>query len=347
MELDRRDAAAVELAGQRLRAVLGPGEDDRATGRAGRSTSTGTRARGPRSTWWSMVATGDCAGVGLMRDRVAEEPLDQHVDRLVRVAEKSSRWLSRGSVEQPAHGRREPGSAMGRPRRAGDLDGAEVAVPPGRWSSSRPGQASTMSTPRRRPWTCGFWPTPPKTVRVLRPAASARGRRTPRSGRPAHGSAPGPGHAVGAAADDRPGRRAGSPAGAGRRRSCRSRCGPGPGRRDPRGSREGWPPGSAWAGDAARGEHRGEVRGRRGRRTGRNREVGAGRTAEDKVWSLTVGVSRQKGSPEQGEASRGTGRMSRGKTERAGAHSTGTRRSSIASRGSRHHPVEIQPVRPS
>ena len=27
-----------------------------------------------------------------------------------------------------------------------------------------------MSTPLRRPVTCGFWPTPPKTVRVVRPA---------------------------------------------------------------------------------------------------------------------------------------------------------------------------------
>ena len=42
-------------------------------------------------------------------------------------------------------------------------------------SSSRPGQASTMSAPRRRPWTCGFWPTPPKTVWVVRPAALASG----------------------------------------------------------------------------------------------------------------------------------------------------------------------------
>ena len=32
-----------------------------------------------------------------------------------------------------------------------------------------------MSTPRRRPWTCGFWPTPPKTVWVVRPAALASG----------------------------------------------------------------------------------------------------------------------------------------------------------------------------
>ena len=32
-----------------------------------------------------------------------------------------------------------------------------------------------MSVPRRRPWTCGFWPTPPKTVIVVRPADFARG----------------------------------------------------------------------------------------------------------------------------------------------------------------------------
>ena len=42
-------------------------------------------------------------------------------------------------------------------------------------SSSRPGQASTMSAPLRRPATCGFWPTPPKTVIVERPAALASG----------------------------------------------------------------------------------------------------------------------------------------------------------------------------
>ena len=36
-------------------------------------------------------------------------------------------------------------------------------------SSSRPGQASTMSTPSRSARTCGDWLTPPKTVVVVRP----------------------------------------------------------------------------------------------------------------------------------------------------------------------------------
>ena len=44
-------------------------------------------------------------------------------------------------------------------------------------SSSRPGQATTMSTPRRSAVTCGFWPTPPKIVREVRPAACASGAR--------------------------------------------------------------------------------------------------------------------------------------------------------------------------
>ena len=42
-------------------------------------------------------------------------------------------------------------------------------------SSSRPGQATTTSTPRRSAETCGPWPTPPKTVREVRPRRWARG----------------------------------------------------------------------------------------------------------------------------------------------------------------------------
>ena len=111
-------------------------------------------------------------------------------------------------------------------------------------SSSRPGQATTMSTPRRRAATCGFWPTPPKTVRVVRPLASASGARAsldladqlPRRGQDegARGARAWPA-AVG---------RAGPPAVAGRRTSCRSRCGRGRARRARRvsraGSRSGW-----------------------------------------------------------------------------------------------------------
>ena len=42
-------------------------------------------------------------------------------------------------------------------------------------SSSRPGQATTTSTPRRIAETCGPWPTPPKTVREVRPRRCASG----------------------------------------------------------------------------------------------------------------------------------------------------------------------------
>src|SRR4051794_16105245 len=45
-------------------------------------------------------------------------------------------------------------------------------------SSSRPGQAITMSTPRARACTCGFWPTPPKIVVADIPRARARGSTT-------------------------------------------------------------------------------------------------------------------------------------------------------------------------
>ena len=42
-------------------------------------------------------------------------------------------------------------------------------------SSSRPGQATTTSTPRRIAETWGPWPTPPKTVREVRPRRCASG----------------------------------------------------------------------------------------------------------------------------------------------------------------------------
>ena len=47
-----------------------------------------------------------------------------------------------------------------------------------RWlrrSSSRPGQATTMSTPASRAATCRDWETPPKIVVVRRPDAAASG----------------------------------------------------------------------------------------------------------------------------------------------------------------------------
>src|ERR1700752_422662 len=44
-------------------------------------------------------------------------------------------------------------------------------------SSSRPGQATTMSTPDRSAATCRFWGTPPKIVVTLRCWAAAIGSR--------------------------------------------------------------------------------------------------------------------------------------------------------------------------
>ncbi len=49
------------------------------------------------------------------------------------------------------------------------------ACPLRRWSSSRPGQATSTSTPAARPRTCGAAPTPPKTTSVRRPSAAASG----------------------------------------------------------------------------------------------------------------------------------------------------------------------------
>ena len=44
---------------------------------------------------------------------------------------------------------------------------SRLACPLWMWSVSRPGQATSTSTPARRPLICGLGPTPPKTVRVF------------------------------------------------------------------------------------------------------------------------------------------------------------------------------------
>ena len=94
-----------------------------------------------------------------------------------RVAEKSMRCPGGGS-------RRGGGAPAGRKPRSAMWSASSRTVistassetwPWPMWSSSRPGQATTTSTPRRRPETCGPWPTPPKTVREVRPRRAARG----------------------------------------------------------------------------------------------------------------------------------------------------------------------------
>ena len=283
VQLDGGHAAAVELAGQRLGAVLGAGEDDRAAGRAGQVD----QHRDPvlaADVQHVVVHRRDrrLRRVGLVGDRLVEEPLDQHVDRLV------ERGREQQPLAVPAGSGRAGGVRTGRKPRSAMWSASSSTVistaPSEQWpwpirSSSRPGQASTMSTPRRRPWTCGFWPTPPKTVRVVQ--AGGLGQR--REGRvDLADQLAGRGQDQGARAAAAPAGRAGGEPGdqraAGTRRSCRSRCGRGRARRGRRASRAASRPGSGVGfGDAEPGEDVGQGwRARRGRRSsGQTREVDA------------------------------------------------------------------------
>ena len=98
---------------------------------------------------------------------------------LSRVAENSSRWPCFGVAARSRRtAGRKPRSAMW----SASSSTVTSTAPRSQWpcwmrSSSRPGQATTMSTPRRSPCTCGCWPTPPKTVRVVSPAVAASGIR--------------------------------------------------------------------------------------------------------------------------------------------------------------------------
>ncbi len=179
VQLDGGNAALVELAGERLGTVLGPGEDHRAAGGAGEVDQHRDpvlaadvqhvvvhRRRSATATESASWVTGD------LRNRLTRTSI-----ALSSVAENSSRWPSRGvwSSRRRTDGRK-PRSAMwsASSRTVTSTEPREQWPWPIR-SSSRPGQARTMSAPRRRPWTCGFWPTPPKTVWVVRPAAWASG----------------------------------------------------------------------------------------------------------------------------------------------------------------------------
>ena len=145
-----------------------------------RSTSTCTRcARSTCSTWWSIAETGDCAEsawwvTGWFRKRLTRVSMAAS-----RVAENSSRWPVRGVCSRIRRtAGRKPRSAMW----SASSSTVTSMSPSEQWrclirSSSRPGQASTMSAPRRRLLTCGTWLTPPKIVIVVRPAAVASGLR--------------------------------------------------------------------------------------------------------------------------------------------------------------------------
>ena len=137
-----------------------------------RSTSTGTRfSRETCRTWWSICEIGDCAEsawwvTGWLRKRLTRTSM-----ALSSVAEKSSRWPCAGVLSSRRR------TAGRKPRSAMWSASSRIVISiweRSQWpclmrSSSRPGQAMTTSMPRRRPATWGFWPTPPKTVWVLRP----------------------------------------------------------------------------------------------------------------------------------------------------------------------------------
>ena len=214
-----------------------------------RSTSTGRRcSRSTCSTWWVISATGDCAESAWWVTGWFRNSRTRPSTALSSVAENNRRWL-RGGVRRRS--RRTPGR---KPRSAMwsassstvTSTSSRVQAPWPIRSSSRPGQATRMSTPRRSALTWGPWPTPPKTVRVLQTgyrrersqgsvdlADELTRRGQDQSSWRARASRP----AVGQTSDQRA---------AGRRRSCPSRCGHGRARRARRGSRAGSPTGWEW-----------------------------------------------------------------------------------------------------
>ncbi len=93
------------------------------------------------------------------------------------VAEKSMRWpLSGVRSMSRLTGGRNPRSAMW----SASSSTVISTLSRSQWrcwmrSSRRPGQATMMSTPLRRAFTWGFWPTPPKMVVVRSPRGLASG----------------------------------------------------------------------------------------------------------------------------------------------------------------------------
>ena len=194
VQLDGGDARGVELPGQLLGAVLGAGEDHGAAGGRGRGrASTGRRSsRCTCSTWWAIVETGDWAESASWVTGLRQEALDEHVDAGVEGGgEQHPLAALRGVLLQhPAHAGQEAevGHVVGLVE-DGDLDRAEVDVALAR-SGPRGGRGRRRRCRRRGagPVTCGFWPTPPKTVRrgqaeAAGPAAPARRRSGPTSSR--------------------------------------------------------------------------------------------------------------------------------------------------------------------
>ena len=254
VQLDGRHAGRDQLAGQRLGAALGTGEDEGAARRGGQVDQhrrTGRR-RGRAARGGSSSATGARRRVDAVRDRVVQVALTSTSTPASRVAENSSRCaVARRLVQQPAHDRQEAevGHVVGLVQH-GDLDRVEVAR--GRTGRGRrAGRGRRRGCRRRRagPGSAGSAPTPPKTVSVR--SASACGERGDRgvdlggqlAGRRQDQRARPAGAARVAGAGGEPGQHAAART----RTSCRSRCGPGRARRGRRASRAAWPPGSGTA----------------------------------------------------------------------------------------------------
>ena len=240
----------VELAGQRLGAVLGAGEDHGAARRAGQ-VDQHRHALLAGDVQHVVVHRGDrrLGRVGLVGHGLVEELLDQHVDAVVEGGrEQQPLALAGRRVQEAAHGGQEAevGHVVGLVE-DGDLDRAEVAVTlldqvleaagAGQHDVDAVAQAGDLRVladaaedgPGGQAGGLGQ-----RLEGLLDLADQLAGR----------GQDQGAGAAGGRAATG--GARGGPPAAAGTRRSCRSRCGRGRGRRGRPASRAGSRPGSAW-----------------------------------------------------------------------------------------------------
>ena len=147
-------------------------------GAAVRSTSTGSRWVSSRcSTWCSIVDTGDCAESTLCVTGSLMKRLTSTSTPLSRVAENSIRWPRDGvaSMIRRTSGRKPRSAMWSASSRTVISMVSSFTCPERMWSASRPGQATTMSTPSRSLVICGLAETPPKMVVVRRPSGLASG----------------------------------------------------------------------------------------------------------------------------------------------------------------------------
>ncbi len=240
----------VELAGQRLGAVLGAGEDDRAAGGAGQvDEHRHALVAGDVQHVVRHRRDRRLGRVGLVGDRVGQEALDQHVDRLVeRRGEQQALSGARRLVHDPAHAGQEAevGHVVGLVE-DGDLDRGQVRVALAHevLEAAGAGDDDVDALLERG----GLRALAHAAVDHDGGQAGGVGHRLERrrgSGRPARGWGPGSAHAACAASPASWRRRGARSAAARTRTSCRSRCGHGRARRDRRGCRAASRPGWEW-----------------------------------------------------------------------------------------------------